>query len=368
MKNSIKQAILIALSFFLSFNLIAQFVGIGTTAPTSELHVEGVGLFNAPGSSTGLIAISSPGGNPGIIFRSNDPNLFRADIARTSAGLSFGMHASSGAPPARMTIDNGGRVGIGIVAPTNLLHVMDRIRIGGTGPGVWYESGTVDWFMGKHSNGNTYFTLYYGADRMVMTTAGNMGIGTNNPLGKLDVAASFFTGAGSIAVRPQNSVSEGGEISLQGAGSNQAWQMDNYDGNWRLHSNGAERVRFHKTGKVSIGTNTVTGNHKLYVNGGILATRVKVAVLGSAQWADYVFDESYDLKSLEEVDNYIKENKHLPNIPSTSEMMDQGNDLGQTDALLLSKIEELYLHVIELNNRVKELETENEQLKMDTND
>jgi len=101
-----------------------------------------------------------------------------------------------------------------------------------------------------------------------------------------------------------------------------------------------------------------------------MATRVKVAVHGSVDWADYVFDESYQLRSLEEVDQHIKTHKHLPDVPSTKIMMESGNDLGRTDAVLLSKIEELFLHSIEMNKelkalkiKVEELEAENHKLK-----
>ena len=141
---------------------------------------------------------------------------------------------------------------------------------------------------------------------------------------------------------------------------------------WRI--GGSNYLLFlHDNGKIGINTNnptaqlTVNGNmlvgdpatvtlpsgYKLYVQTGILTERLKVAVKGTANWADYVFDKNYKLQDLKSLDEYIQKNKHLPNIPSAEEMVNNGLDVGEMDALLLSKIEELTLYVIELK---KELE------------
>ncbi|GAB3702486.1 hypothetical protein GCM10027592_31960 [Spirosoma flavus] len=115
-----------------------------------------------------------------------------------------------------------------------------------------------------------------------------------------------------------------------------------------------------KGNAVIIGTNvtrTPTG-YKLFVEEGILTEKVKVAVKNTSEWSDKVFDDSYQLKGLSEVEKYIKTNKHLPGVPSASEMVEQGNDLHQTDAKLLEKIEELTLYSIQLE---KELEASKQQ-------
>ncbi len=100
--------------------------------------------------------------------------------------------------------------------------------------------------------------------------------------------------------------------------------------------------------KVQIGNVSTPSGYNLYVEQGILAERVKVAIKSTGDWADYVFEENYKLKPLTEVEKFIKKNKHLPNVPSANEMIKEGNDLAKTDALLLQKIEELTLYVIEL--------------------
>ncbi|MFZ1528531.1 MAG: hypothetical protein WAT19_07270 [Ferruginibacter sp.] len=112
-------------------------------------------------------------------------------------------------------------------------------------------------------------------------------------------------------------------------------------------------------GYVKIGSVTTPNpaGYKLYVDQGILTEKVKVAVAGTAQWADYVFAKEYKLMPLTYVEQYIKEHKHLPNVPSAEEMVKEGNDLHKTDAKLLEKIEELTLYVIHLNKEIELLKS-----------
>jgi hypothetical protein len=113
------------------------------------------------------------------------------------------------------------------------------------------------------------------------------------------------------------------------------------------------------TGQLLIGNANPTGyvfkgQRKLNVLGGILADSVRVAI--SAIWADYVFDDNYALKPLEELSNYIKENKHLPNIPTAKEVATNGIELGQMNLQLVEKIEELTLYILDLERRLKQQE------------
>lgn len=79
--------------------------------------------------------------------------------------------------------------------------------------------------------------------------------------------------------------------------------------------------------------------------------------------ADYVFDENYDLKSLGDVENFVKNNKHLPGVPSATEMAENGMSLAEMSNILLQKVEELTLHMIEMNKQINYLKEENESLK-----
>jgi len=119
----------------------------------------------------------------------------------------------------------------------------------------------------------------------------------------------------------------------------------------------------HFTGKVSIGDITTPVGYQLYVKDGILTERVKVATVGSSDWADYVFEEDYELNSVDEVEAFVKENKHLPNVPSAKEVSEKGIEMVEMDATLLRQIEELWLHMIQLNKKVERLEVENALLK-----
>ena len=101
---------------------------------------------------------------------------------------------------------------------------------------------------------------------------------------------------------------------------------------------------------------TTGSQYRLIVQDGILTEKLKVALRNGTEWADYVFESDYKLMPLEEVEKFAKENKHLPNVPSADEMVKVGLDFSQVSKMFMEKIEELTLHVVELNKRIKELE------------
>ena len=217
-----------------------------------------------------------------------------------------------------------------------------------------------------------------GTTRMTLTTAGILGVNTTNPNSyagvQLHERLLFLTG----------NTSYGGPQIVFGS-------TETGNGEWGIEYNpfvaGKEGLNFwrigsgnyylflHNNGKVGINTNnptaqltvngnmlvgdpasvTLPGTYKLYVQTGILTERLKVAVNGSGSWADYVFEPTYKLQSLYNVENYILANKHLPNIPSADEMVENGLDVATMDALLLSKIEELTLYIIQLQKEVDQL-------------
>ncbi len=113
------------------------------------------------------------------------------------------------------------------------------------------------------------------------------------------------------------------------------------------------------TGQILLGNPNPTGyafkgSRTLNVIGGILTDSVRVALVNN--WADYVFDSGYELKPLKELESYIKANKHLPNIPTEKEVKENGIDLSSINSLLLEKIEELHLYLLQQDKRIAKLE------------
>lgn len=104
---------------------------------------------------------------------------------------------------------------------------------------------------------------------------------------------------------------------------------------------------------------TNPGGYRLYVEDGIRTERLKVDVATQNSWADFVFEDGYELLSYNELEKFIIENHHLPNIPSAEEVVKSGVDVLEINAKLLRQVEELSLRVIELNARIEKLE-ENE--------
>lgn len=102
-----------------------------------------------------------------------------------------------------------------------------------------------------------------------------------------------------------------------------------------------------------IGIGTVSPREKLSVNGNIRAKEVKVE---STNWPDYVFEKNYQIASLKELEKYIKTNKHLPEMPSATEVESNGVELGDLVKKLLKNQEELTLHLIAQQKTIKALE------------
>ncbi|MBW4890146.1 hypothetical protein KXQ82_10485 [Mucilaginibacter sp. HMF5004] len=104
-------------------------------------------------------------------------------------------------------------------------------------------------------------------------------------------------------------------------------------------------------GNVGIGTGDTHG-YKLAVNGDIHTKKVVVDLLN---WPDYVFQPSYNLKPLSEIKTYIDQNHHLPDMPSAEKIEKDGLDLGEMNKVLMKKVEELTLYMIDLQKQVDQL-------------
>jgi len=143
------------------------------------------------------------------------------------------------------------------------------------------------------------------------------------------------------------------QYGLTGAGSAQASGV--------LWSNGTNGDIYYNDGNVVIGDNAVPTGYKLAVNGNAVMEEITVDLADN--WPDYVFEKSYTLPDLKELELFINTNKHLPEIPSALEIQDQGIPLGKMQTKLLQKIEELTLYVIQLNKENQYLSEQNKKLQ-----
>jgi hypothetical protein len=210
---------------------------------------------------------------------------------------------------------------------------------------------------------------FYGS-RFTILDNGNVGIGTTNPTEKLHVAGNgIFTGQ----IKSSDG-SHGGTINL----GDVTFLRSSFAGHsklvYNLHNGNGYSDVMSINGNGNVGIGTTTPDAKLAVNGTIHAREVKVDLAG---WPDYVFEKyytgvselkaSYTLPTLAEVEQFTKENHHLPNVPSAKEVKENGLQLGEISNIMLQKIEELTLYVIEQNKRIEKLETENKKLLKNKN-
>lgn len=214
----------------------------------------------------------------------------------------------------------------------------------GTGP---YEGLLSSSTASNHWNNNNS-DLYY--------SAGNIGIGTSTPSSKLELY-----GGGDLLIK--GATNDAGDLVFQTNNSLQLgriWSSTSGDSGLYLSSgDNISDLAISSTGDIGIGTLNTKG-FKLGVQGKIAAEEVKVAIYSN--WADFVFNNNYNLPTLKEVEQHIKEKGHLKDIPSAKDVKENGIFLGGMDAKLLQKIEELMLYTIEQEKRIENLESKIEKL------
>jgi hypothetical protein len=317
-----------------------------------------------------------------------------------------------------------GNVGIGVTSPqykldiagilntTNIrtsylsAHLTDNFTYDGQSMGHYALKWTTDswqancaslWLSGY--GGMKFFT---GGDlnpRFVVARNGNVGVGTASPSALLDVSGDIkATSLSLTGALTTGSLTTGGDLQI----GNAVAPMDDYGKKLYFGVSGenTDRIfisRFNVSDdmselRVSIGddyndkfvvgrkfwdqpnfepmfTVVTNGNvgigtsnpaNKLDVKGIIRATEVKI----ETGWADFVFNDDYHLKPLSEVNTFIQENKHLPDIPSAAEIKEnEGVNLGEMQVKLLQKIEELTLYLIQQESTIQKLKNELEHLK-----
>jgi len=178
-------------------------------------------------------------------------------------------------------------------------------------------------------------------ERMSISPTGNVGIGTTSPNTQLHTTGTVrFAGLTSDSTQNRVVVSDtSGKLYYRNVSSlNNRW----------VYNNG---TLYDSSDNIAIGTNNPQG-YKLAVNGTAIFTKAKVKTAGT--WPDYVFKKDYALPGLPEVERYIQMHQHLPGVVSANEVQLQGIDLGDHAAVLLKKVEELTLYLIQQSKTIDE--------------
>lgn len=254
----------------------------------------------------------------------------------------------------------------GAATPTNI-GSLNGIRINGTIPsssqnGITYQSGGGGGAAISFSRGGSYDTFidFYTSGvvnsfgnishRMRIASNGYVGIGTVSPVAKLEVNAE-------AGVTSFKAIGSSGYMLIDNVGTGENYYQANLAHRFQGVSN-KEVFTILSGGNVGIGI--VSPGEKLSVNGKIRAQEIKVEAIN---WPDYVFAKNYQLPSLEETEKHIKEKGHLPGVPSAEEVKSNGVDLGEMNAKLLKKIEELTLYLIEMKKENDEQKKEMSYLR-----
>ena len=303
-------------------------VGLGTTSPNYKLHATGTIATNAH------LLIGAGGTSEfGIIPGAADQNQL---------GFAHGGNYL-------MVLNENGNVGININNPSAKLHLNGNAII----------EGTVDCRESINARqGGDYVDLRINARKLTLASGasnntspqivikenGYIGIGNDNPSAKLHVSGNAII-EGTVDCRESINAKQGGDyVDLRINARNLTLASGT--------SNNTSPVIFiNENGNVGIST-TNLGGYKLAVDGSIGAREIEVT---TATWSDFVFADDYILKPLSEVAQYIEANNHLPDVPSEAKVLKDGINLGEMDAILLQKIEELMLYTLQQQKELDEL-------------
>ena len=315
-------------------------VGIGTNNPATSLHVVGDGYFqdnlgiNIVPTTINTVSIFNPVNRTGIELNNNHP---------TSISLKYGI---------KNIVNNPNTIAYSVTDATTNQDVFVVMGDGKTGIGTATPSATLE------VNGNGLFTeslqVRTNQTKFMVGSAGGEDLGNGTSYIGFNAERTANNGWETSS----NTVHNGGSVIYGDIFGSIIFSTIPFTGNTN-QTNIADatikantRLYIHRDGNVGIGTMAVD-DARLSVEGLMRAREIKV---NPDNWSDFVFQEDYSLKTLSDVETYIAKNKHLPNVPSEQEVKENGINLGEMDAILLQKIEELTLYVIALK---KENEKQN---------
>ena len=262
--------------------------------------------------------------NQGISMNGEPPSFVAEDVFRVMRYQYLGGSNFS-FPSQVFKIDGSGNIHGG----DYFMRVNSTLNFGNSNiTHTLYGQNSLRW---KKVNETIYGELNFSTNR-------RLGLNTDNPETNLHIYVDDVTNVG----RP-------GENTYGLIIENNGWRSE--DNALKVKTNQGEIFRLTNYGDLFLGEN-ILGVHldgyRLYVQNGIRTERIRVDIAAENGWADYVFDEDYVLMPIDELEAFIKKNKHLPGVPSAAEVVKEGIDLAEMNKILLEKIEELTLRIIEL--------------------
>lgn len=321
------------------------FTGIGLTNPQELLHLNGSIRGNQTAGALrvnteqGWLDLGAQDGTSAHIFTGMSRFLLNKSLWVDGDFSSFGTRdlnlQTNGTT--RMTIlDGNGFVGIGNTNPTQLLEVSGNTIVRDT---LFADVIEVEEFAATNGlfNGNVRINQNLVVD-------GLTGLGVENPTERLDIEGNIqvteTVTATTLVADQVNAVEQ------------------SITGNLEVNQNATV------DGFVGIGTTEVPQEFKLGVDGKILAEELTIRQSENWEFPDYVFEKSYALLSISELKEFIEKEGHLPKMPSAEQVKNNnGFDLGAMNLLLLEKVEELTLHIIQISEDYREVKEELSKLK-----
>ncbi|MDX1477841.1 MAG: hypothetical protein R3301_09030, partial [Saprospiraceae bacterium] len=325
----------------LTFLMSNRRVGIGTFNPQQRLHL--VGDMRIEDPTPGIFFNKNNGGGQvAKVYATSDDNLWIENVAPGSM-----LFKTGGGGATRMTIDQNGNVGIGTDAPAYTLDLESNIS---------RSINVQNNYTGSATKYGALFTNNSAGTGLNVGVQANVTAHAADPSDAYGLRGHVF-GNGSNA----NLIGVQGFINNAGGGTGNQYAVY---ANAPLVDPSASTYSFavfatgnsHFANDVRIGHLDDVPGYALSVDGKIIAEELKVQLSGS--WPDYVFDPGYALKSPAEIEQFIGNHGRLPGVPSAAEVESNGLEVGQMHRILLEKVEELTLLVIEQDKRIRELEAQ----------
>jgi len=238
---------------------------------------------------------------------------------------------------------NSGNVGVGTTSPSEKLHINGNINFSGNDRKLFLGGGVAGSTFGiAFSSSYPTYGIFYKEGGPDFVSISPNGLGTN---GVMNIFGDNRVGIAKN--NPAYTLDVNGTINATALYVNGA----PFSGSSQWTTSGSN-INYN-SGIVSIGTATAPAGYKLAIGGKVVAEEVVVKL--QSNWPDYVFDEEYKLPSLSEVEAYIRMHKHLPGVPTAKQVEEQGLSLGEMNAVLLKKIEELTLLLIDQQKQIDAL-------------